>query len=127
MNNSLTARQRVVRPVGVVLVGLEAVALLVFAVVTVVDSISGDGTGLGFAVAGTLVIFAVALGLAARALARGQRWGRSYSIMWQLLQIASAALMFSSAAAVAVAAIVVGVIAGGAVMLDAIEEMPDDE
>lgn len=126
MNNSLTARQRVARPVGAALVAIEAVALLTFAGATVVNSIGGDGTGLGFAVAGTLVVFAVPLGLAARAVWRGQRWGRSYAIMWQLLQVASAVLLFGDAPVWAGVAIALGVVAGAAVTTDAIEEMPDD-
>ncbi len=126
MNNDLTPRQRVVRPIGVAVVGIEALALAVFAGATVVETITGDGSGFGIAVAGMLGVFAVALGFAARALYGGQRWGRSYAIMWQVLQVASAVLMFSASPVVAVCAIVAGVVAGAAVVMDAIEEMPDD-
>ncbi|WP_062069702.1 hypothetical protein [Demequina sediminicola] len=113
------------RPVALTLVVIESLALLLFAGVNVAEGVTGGGD-LALAVAATLGIFAIALAMAARAIQRQQRWGRSYAIMWQILQVASAALMITQAPIIASSAIVVGLLALAAVVIDAMGDLPDE-
>ncbi|MFC8922673.1 hypothetical protein [Cellulosimicrobium sp. NPDC057127] len=69
-------------------VGLEVVALLVGAVVLLVELFSGGSASLGVSL--FLVVFALGvaalLTAAVRALLHGRRWGRSPVATWQILQ-----------------------------------------
>ncbi|MDE0572578.1 hypothetical protein ON058_04025 [Demequina sp. B12] len=126
MDKGPSLTDRFARPVAIGLVAVEALALLVFAALNTLEAVLYNGTDLALAVAVTLAIFAVALAFAARALQRGQRWARSYTIMWQILQVASCVLLFSDAPVLASIAIVVGLVCLVAVVLDAVAEMPDE-
>jgi|tagenome__1003787_1003787.scaffolds.fasta_scaffold20235679_1 Na+-driven multidrug efflux pump len=70
------------------LVGLEAVLLLVGAVVLLIDTFTSDRDNLGAAsaLAAVLVVLGVALAVCARGVIRGQRWTRGPVLTWQLLQ-----------------------------------------
>ena len=70
---------------------LEAAALGGMAGTFVVDVVRGSVTAVGATLVMTVLFLGLAavLVLAARALARGQRWGRGPAVTWQLLQGAS--------------------------------------
>ncbi|WP_341358654.1 hypothetical protein V5H98_12870 [Georgenia sp. M64] len=79
-------------------VALEALALVVAAVVLVAETVRGLALDVGSAVALAVffVGFATLLGGAGRALWRGSRWGRGPVITWQLLQVATALALAGS-------------------------------
>ncbi|MFD6092481.1 hypothetical protein ACFWGN_10210 [Oerskovia sp. NPDC060338] len=70
-------------------IGLEAVALVVGALLVLVELVSGRSSAAGVSI--FLVVFALGvaavLGASARGLLRGQRWSRSPVATWQLLQV----------------------------------------
>jgi len=80
---------------GLILVGLEILALLAAAVWMFVDRPDGAMSGWGYAAtfAGVLVMFALLLYAGGRALWRGMRWGRGPVVAWQLLQFFTAVTM----------------------------------
>ena len=107
------------RIASVVLVWIESAALAAGAVTYAVHGVAGtDDPGLTWALVAMLVVLAVPLALAARSLARGRRWARSYSLMWQVLQVAVGWYLVSSSPALGAAVIVVAVVAGAAVIVD---------
>lgn len=71
------------------LVGLQGLGLLVFAVVTVISG-AGSNAAIGemLAQAGYFVILAVLLAAVAAALIKGRRWGRTPAIVIQMLAAA---------------------------------------
>jgi hypothetical protein len=74
---------------GAVLLGVEAVALLVIGVAFVVATATGspDNRGLSYGVAGFAVAGGVVLLLLARAVDRRQGWARSPAVVLQLLAV----------------------------------------
>jgi hypothetical protein len=84
--------------IGLAVALLEAVALAVIGVVSLVLALSDDATFVGFAsgVLVFLVLISALLFLAVRALWSGKRWGRGPVITWQLLQFAAGASSLST-------------------------------
>lgn len=117
---SLTAVDRVApRAAGTVLVALEALALIIGAVAYAWHGIAGsDDPALTWSLVAMLAVLAAPLGAAAAAIARGRRWGRSYGIMWQVLQVAAGWYMLEVSVAGGVATIAVALAAGAALVID---------
>jgi peptidoglycan/LPS O-acetylase OafA/YrhL len=74
----------VVRGTGLV-VALEGLAALLFAVALVISGIRGGDARIAYGTAGCFVLMGAALGEAGRALWRGRRWGRGVAVFAQLL------------------------------------------
>jgi len=74
----------VVRGTGVVVV-LEGLVALLFAVALVIDGIRGADARIAYGTAGWFVLVGAALSAAGLALWRGRRWGRGVAVFAQLL------------------------------------------
>lgn len=85
MPSSEPAGSRLLVAVGV-LCGLEAVALLVLAGVEVTHAASGRAV-IGVTTAIFFALYAVALALAGRGIARGRSWARAPIVLAQLIQL----------------------------------------
>jgi hypothetical protein len=73
-----------VRGAGVV-VALEGLAALIFAIALVTGGIRGGDARIAFGTAGMLLLFGAAVLAAGRALWQGRRWGRGVAVFTQLL------------------------------------------
>lgn len=108
-----------VRALATVLVGLEAAALTISSVAFAWHGITGTpDAALTWALVVMLLVLAVPLGAAARSIGRGRRWGRSYGLMWQVLQVAAGWYLLELSLAGGIAVIAAAVMAGAAVVLD---------
>jgi peptidoglycan/LPS O-acetylase OafA/YrhL len=83
-----------VRGAGVV-VALEGIAALIFAVALVIGGIRGGDPKIAYGTAGMLLLFGVAVVGAGWALWRGRRWGRGVAVFTQLLLLPVAYYMTS--------------------------------
>jgi hypothetical protein len=81
--------------VAVALVGLEALALVCFAV-TLLFHIDGDTVGLGVANVVFFVVYALGLGFAAWGLNRLSTWSRSPIVLAQVIQLGVAWSFYGS-------------------------------
>ncbi|MGE5696386.1 MAG: hypothetical protein ACM4D3_14495 [Candidatus Sericytochromatia bacterium] len=84
-----------VRGAGVVVL-LEGVAALIFAIALVISGISGGDAQVAFGTAGMLLVFGAAVSAAGWALWQGRRWGRGVAVFTQLLLLPVAYYMLSS-------------------------------
>lgn len=90
-------RAQGVRRAAMVLLAVEAAALLAVATLLLVRSFTGTGLPtLAIALAVFLLVFAAALALAVRSLAGGTRFGIGFGITWQLFQALVGASMLNS-------------------------------
>ena len=111
---------RMLRPVAAALVGVEALAIAVGAIVVLVRALGGDGAlELSAAVAVMAIVLAIPLGFGAWALARGRTWPRGLAVTWQVLQVAAGVTLLDWSVAGGVAVIGVAVVAGAALLADA--------
>lgn len=79
------------RPVlaAAVLVALEGLGLVVFAIVTIISGAAGNAAiGEMLAQAGYFVVLAVLLAAVGAAMLRGRRWGRTPAIVIQIIAVA---------------------------------------
>ncbi|WP_084129324.1 hypothetical protein [Demequina sp. NBRC 110055] len=107
------------RPVAAIVMALEAVALAAGAVAYAWHGIAGsDDPALTWSLVVMLAVLAVPLAAAAAAVSKGRRWGRSYGIMWQVLQLAAGWYLLEVSTAGAVATMVSAVVAGAALILE---------
>lgn len=84
------------RPLGVILLALEAAALAVLAVLMLSRAGSGDmGESFAIALGVFIAVFALGVALAARSLARRGRFGTGFGITWQLFQALVSASMLN--------------------------------
>ncbi len=83
-----------VRGAGVV-VALEGLAALIFALALVIGGVRGGDAKIAFGAAGVLLLFGAAVGAAGWALWRGRRWGRGIAVFTQLLLLPVAYYMLS--------------------------------
>ncbi|HUM00002.1 MAG TPA: hypothetical protein VLU24_11450 [Mycobacterium sp.] len=83
-----------VRGAGVV-VALEGLAALIFAIALVIQGIRGGDARIAFGTAGLLLLFGAAVSAAGRALWLGRRWGRGVAVFTQLLLLPVAFYMLS--------------------------------
>ena len=83
-----------VRGAGVV-VALEGLAALIFAIALVIQGIRGGDARITFGTAGLLLLFGAAVSAAGRALWLGRRWGRGVAVFTQLLLLPVAFYMLS--------------------------------
>lgn len=93
---------------AIVLLALEALALVAAAIAYVIRMLEGDAESISgslFAVAMVLAIAAV-VALGCRALARGRRWGRGVAFTWQIFQVTVAVGVISGAGSVTAKGIV---------------------
>lgn len=113
------------RTAVVVLVVLEAVAIVVAPVFLLVEAFGGDGEdSRGFAVGLTVMAVLIGVGLlvCARGIARAERWTRGPVVTWQLLQ-AGVAMPVSASATwwigvpLLAVAVVVGVLMAGSLVV----------
>ena len=85
------------RPVTALLLGLEALLLLLTASYFLLAAVGGGMTGrLGIGLGLFLLLFAVALAVAARSVLVKGRFGTGFGITWQLFQALVGASMLSS-------------------------------
>ncbi len=119
MESTSPVSNRWVRPAASLLVWVEAVALVVAAVAYAVHGVMGsDDTQLSWALAIMIGVLAVPLVAAARALGKGRRWGRSYGLMWQVLQVAAGWYLLGEWPMLGVAVMAVALAAAVAIVLD---------
>ena len=84
----------VVRGTGLIVM-LEGLVALLFAVALVIGGIRGGDARIAYGTAGWFVLVAAALAAAGRALWRGRRWGRGVAVFAQLLILPVAYYMVS--------------------------------
>ena len=84
----------VVRGTGVIVV-LEGLGALLFAVALVIGGIRGGNARIAYGTAGWFVLVSAALSAAGWALWRGRRWGRGVAVFAQLLILPVAYYMMS--------------------------------
>ena len=110
----------VLRRIAAVLVGLEALAVAVVALLVAGGAFSNDAVAdVGLAVALIGLVIAVPLGFACRALWRGNTWPRGLVVTWQVLQVVAGATLIELWLVVGVVTIVVALASGAAVIADA--------
>ena len=85
---------RVVRGSGVVVL-LQGLAALIFAVALVIDGIRGVHPKIAYGTAGWFLLAGAAVSAAGWALWRGRRWGRGVAVFVQLLLLGVAWYMLS--------------------------------
>lgn len=76
-------------------VALEGLGALVFAIALAIAGIRGGDAGIAFGAAVLLVLFGVVVSAAGRALWQGRRWGRGVAVFTQLLILLLAYYMLS--------------------------------
>ncbi|WP_144018530.1 hypothetical protein [Demequina sp. NBRC 110051] len=107
------------RAVAAALVALEALALVVGALAYAWHGVAGsDDPALTWSLVAMLAVLAAPLAAAAAAVARGRRWGRSYGIMWQVLQVAAGWYLLEVSSAGGIATVAVALAAGAALVID---------
>lgn len=76
-------------------VALEGVAALLFAIALAIEGIRGGDARIAFGTAGMLLLFGAAVSAAGWALWQGRRWGRGVAVFTQLLLLPVAYYMLS--------------------------------
>ncbi|MFV0285367.1 MAG: hypothetical protein ACK5IM_03125 [Demequina sp.] len=119
MNSVVASSGRWARPVAVTLLWLETAVLAVAAVAYAIHGVAGSSdVELSFALAAMVAVLAVPLGAAGRAVAKGKRWGRSYGLMWQVLQVAVGWYVMSASPLLGIGVMALAIAAAAAIVLD---------
>ncbi|WP_203656802.1 hypothetical protein [Demequina activiva] len=102
------------------IIAVEALALVVAAVIYVARAIDGAAPAdAALSIAALALAAGAALAVAAAAYARGRTWPRGLAVTWQLLQIAAGVLLLELLLAAGIAAIAAGVVGAAALIADA--------
>lgn len=113
------------RRVAAILVGAEALALVVIAIwIGLTAVIGGDGTAMAIAIALTALVVGVPLAWASRSLWRGATWPRGLALTWQLLQAAAGVTVLDFSTVAGAATIAVAALGAAVIFVDARRDAP---